>query len=131
LLVGLIGLVLARRRYARRWREAERRAEASAQQAASSARRAAEAMQATHALQGMHATGGAMAGLPMTATGVAVAHGGASAARRPAAERVGEVVRRDLDGAAMVLSAWLGEDGELGNGERHGRGEASTGGTLS
>jgi hypothetical protein len=69
-----------------------------------------------------------MASMPGTLGG----GGAAGAARRPAAERVGEVVRRDLDSAALVLSAWLGEAGELANDDRgDGCGESSTGGALS
>jgi flagellar biosynthesis/type III secretory pathway M-ring protein FliF/YscJ len=136
LLVGLVAPMWVRRRYLRRLREAEERVEAIALQAAASDRRAADAAQATHALQGMYATAvGAGAGTMAGASGVAGLGGlgglgGASAARRPAAERVADVVRRDLDSAAMVLSAWLG-DGKQADDGAHGRGESSTGGPLS
>jgi flagellar M-ring protein FliF len=143
LLLVILGVpALVRRRYQRRLREAERRAELSAQQAAASERRAADAAHATQVLQGLFATAGgagAMGTMPGTMPGsmtgaMAGTPGGgvaASAARRPAVERVGEVVRRDLDSAAMVLSAWLGEGRAAGDEASGGRGESSTGGTLS
>lgn len=99
----LLGQLWIRRRYARKLAAAAARTQVLEQQAAASERRALEATQATHALQAMHAA-------------AASATGGAVAARRPAVERASEAVRRDLDGAAMVLAAWLG-------GEATGRGD--------
>lgn len=135
LLVVLGGPALVRRRYQRRLRDAERSAELSAQRAAASERRSEDATHALQALQGMYATAGGAGAMAGTMAGaMAGTPGGgvaASGARRPAVERVGEVVRRDLDSAAMVLSAWLGEGRDAGVDLSGGRGESSTGGTLS
>lgn len=102
----LLGQMWLRRRYARRLEAAAARTQVLEQQAAASERRALEVTQASHALQAMHAAA--------SATG-----GAAAAARRPAAERASEAVRRDLDGAAMVLAAWLGGEAK----DRADRGE--------
>ena len=84
LLAIVVSVSLSRRSLRRRLEEIERRAATLAQELLASERRTAEVQAA-----------------PRTAH--------VDPGRRPAAERVNDIVRRDLDSAALVLAAWLGD----------------------
>ncbi len=96
LLAALLAQMWMRRRYARQLEAAQAQAQELERKAVVSERRAAEATQAAHALQAMQRA-------------AATLSGERAEELRPAGERTGEAVRRDLDGAAIVLAAWLGE----------------------
>lgn len=96
--LGVLVVLLLRRRYASRLAAAARRAEEAEAQAALSERRAA-------AVASAMPLGGGGGGVERSGD-----RGGARGAER--SERAGEVVRRDLDGAALVLSAWLAGEEE-------------------
>jgi flagellar biosynthesis/type III secretory pathway M-ring protein FliF/YscJ len=104
LAIAAVSAAMRRRQLARRLEESERRGAALSQEILASERRTAEAQAALRMAQ---------------------PEGG----RRPTADRVTEVVRRDLDSAALVLSAWLAE--AEGEGERRAGGAGEAEGGLS
>lgn len=106
LAIVAVSASLRRRSLRRKLEESERHITALSQEILASERRTAEAQAA---LRTAHLDPG----------------------RRPAAERVNDIVRRDLDSAALVLAAWLGDAERDGHRPAEGERSASAEGRLS